>query len=260
MEQSKFLRLGLNVDHVATVRNARGGFYPDPIAVAKLAAEAGVDNITAHLREDRRHINENDVERLLKEVDLPLNLEIAASAEMVNYALDQKPHAVCLVPERREEKTTEGGLDLLKNKTNLFSLIDSLKQQEIKTSCFVEADRRQIDCAKELGADAIEIHTGAYCLAEGEKQHFELQKIKTAAFHADNIGIECHAGHGLDYQTVGAVAAIMPIEELNIGHFLIGDAIGVGIDVAIKKMRACMNQARSDSKTSTTKKLVQIRL
>jgi len=238
------LRLGVNIDHVATIRNARGGLHPDPVRAAKLAAAAGADGITAHLREDRRHISDYDIERLSREIDLPLNFEMAATDEMLAIALRAKPHAACIVPEKREERTTEGGLDAVGGHNHLKPLIAKLSDAGIRVSLFIEADKRQLDAAKALGAPVIEIHTGAYCEAQGEEREQHLKRIVEAAAHAEAIGLECHAGHGLTFETVGPIAVIPSIMELNIGHFLVGEAIFVGLETAIRRMRQAMDEAR----------------
>ena len=238
------LRLGVNIDHVATIRNARGGLHPDPVRAARLAAEAGADGITAHLREDRRHISDFDIERLSREIDLPLNFEMAATEEMLQIALRAKPHAACIVPEKREERTTEGGLDAIGGHNHLAPMIARLNDAGIRVSLFIEADPRQLDAAKRLGAPVIEIHTGAYCEAQGEERERHLARIVEAAAHAQALGLECHAGHGLSYDTVAPVAAIPSIMELNIGHFLVGEAIFVGLHEAIRRMRLAMDAAR----------------
>ncbi|MBP2313864.1 pyridoxine 5'-phosphate synthase [Azospirillum soli] len=239
------LRLGVNIDHVATVRNARGGRAPDPVRAAKLAAEAGADGITAHLREDRRHIIDSDIERLRAEVALPLNLEMAATEEMLGIALRTRPHASCLVPEKRTEVTTEGGLDVVGNYDYLTRYVSELGAAGVRVSLFIDPEPAQLDAAKALGAPVVELHTGAYCDAPaGTEREAELARIVRAAAHAEAIGLECHAGHGLNYETVGAVAAIPTIVELNIGHFLIGEAIFVGLGNAIQRMRALMKDSR----------------
>jgi pyridoxine 5-phosphate synthase len=241
------LRLGVNIDHVATIRNARGGLHPDPVRAAKLAAAAGADGITAHLREDRRHISDFDIERLSREIDLPLNFEMAATEEMLAIALRARPHAACIVPEKREERTTEGGLDAAGGHNHLKPLIAKLRDAGIRVSLFIEADKRQLDAAKALGAPVIEIHTGAYCEAQGEEQAQHLARIVEAARHAEEIGLECHAGHGLTYDTVAPIAAIPSVMELNIGHFLVGEAIFIGLDASIRRMRQAMDEARGVS-------------
>ncbi|MGF7173134.1 pyridoxine 5'-phosphate synthase [Azospirillum doebereinerae] len=242
---SRTLRLGVNIDHVATVRNARGGTNPDPLRAAMLAIEAGADGITAHLREDRRHITDRDIEKLMAGIDRPLNFEMAATDEMLAIALRHKPHAACLVPEKRTEVTTEGGLDAIGNAGSLARPIGELGAAGIRVSLFIDPEPAQLDAAKALGAPVVELHTGAYCDAETpETRAHELERIVRAAAHAEAIGLECHAGHGLSYATVGPVAAIPTIVELNIGHFLIGEAIFVGLTNAIARMRAAMNAAR----------------
>jgi pyridoxine 5-phosphate synthase len=243
---NRFLRLGVNIDHVATIRNARGGRHPDPVRAARVAAQAGADGITAHLREDRRHISDEDIDRLTREIDLPLNLEMAATDEMLQIALRHKPHAACIVPEKRAERTTEGGLDAVKGYEHLLPYVRELSRSNIRVSLFVEPDPKQLDAARSLGAPVVELHTGAYCEREGQARQKELDRIRIAAAHAEAIGLECHAGHGLTYETVGPVAAITSIAELNIGHFLVGEAIFCGLETAIRRMRALMDQARGD--------------
>ena len=243
----RHLRLGVNIDHVATIRNARGIKHPDPVRAARLAAQAGADGITAHLREDRRHISDEDISRLSAEIDLPLNLEMAATDEMLKIALRHKPHAACIVPEKRAELTTEGGLDAAGGHNHLARFVRELVGARIRVSLFIDPERKQLDAARALGAPVVELHTGAYCEAEGEARERELRRIVEAAAHAEALGLECHAGHGLSYETVGAVAAIPTIVELNIGHFLIGEAIFSGLDSAIKRMRAAMDKARADA-------------
>ncbi|EPY03574.1 pyridoxine 5'-phosphate synthase [Magnetospirillum fulvum] len=239
------LRLGVNIDHVATLRNARGTAHPDPVQAAALAAAAGADGITAHLREDRRHIRDRDIERLRAEIALPLNMEMAATAEMVAIALRLRPHAVCVVPEKREERTTEGGLDVAGHREALRPLLTPLIEAGIRVSLFVEPDPRQLDAARALGAPVVELHTGAYCEVEGDARAAELARIVAAAAHAEAVGLECHAGHGLTFDSVAPVAAIPAIVELNIGHFLIGEAIFTGLEAAIRHMRARMDAART---------------
>jgi pyridoxine 5-phosphate synthase len=242
------LRLGVNIDHVATIRNARGGPHPDPVRAAISAAQAGADGITAHLREDRRHITDRDVERLIVEIDLPLNLEMAATSEMLAIALRHRPHAACIVPERREERTTEGGLDVAGNREALAPMIRDLSAAGIRVSLFINPDPVQLDAAVEVGAPVVELHTGAYCDAETDASRaHEFERILLAAAHAETIGLECHAGHGLSFDTVAPVAAIPTIVELNIGHFLIGEAIFGGLDGTIRRMRALMDRARADA-------------
>src|SRR5512143_2424350 len=244
---AKPLRLGVNIDHVATIRNARGGPHPDPVRAARLAAQAGADGITAHLREDRRHISDDDIGRLSREIELPLNLEMAATREMLAIALKHRPHAACIVPEKREERTTEGGLDVARGRPQLEPFVRELAAAGIRVSMFVEADSAQLDAAKAIGAAVVELHTGAYCHAEGTPRDRELARIVAAAAHAERMGLECHAGHGLTYATVGPIAAIATLAELNIGHFLVGEAIFVGFESAIRGMRKLMDQARAEA-------------
>lgn len=244
------LRLGVNIDHVATIRNARGGGHPDPILAAHIAAEAGASGITAHLREDRRHIADGDIDRLMSdEVHLPLNLEMAATEEMLAIALRHKPHAVCLVPENREEITTEGGLDAAANHNKLAYYVEKLATDGIRVSLFIEPSKVQFAVAKAMGAQVVELHTGAYCEAviAGDKKLVDhhLGRLSDGAAEAHAMGLEVHAGHGLTFDCVKPVAAIQEIIELNIGHFLIGEAIFIGLDGAIRKMRELMNEARS---------------
>ena len=242
------LRLGVNVDHVATVRNARGGIHPDPVRAALLAADAGADGITAHLREDRRHISDDDIARLRTQLHVPLNLEMAATPEMLAIALRHRPHAVCLVPEKREERTTEGGLDVAGQHNHLAPFVRALSDAGIRVSMFIEADQRQLDAARSVGAPVVELHTGRYCeAAPGPERDRYFGRIKAAAAHAEKVGLECHAGHGLGYDTVGPIAAIANLAELNIGHFLVGEAIFVGFSAAIKRMRGLMDGARGEA-------------
>ncbi len=242
------LRLGVNIDHVATLRNARGHAHPDPVRAAELALVAGADGITAHLREDRRHIVDGDIARLarmLAKRKKPLNFEMAATPEMRGIALKVRPRAACIVPERREERTTEGGLDVAGARGRLTPFVRALTRAGIRVSLFVEPDPRQLDAAKAVGAPVVELHTGAYCEAQGRARARELKRIVDAARHAEAIGLECHAGHGLDFATVGPVAAIPTIVELNIGHFLVGEAVFTGLAPAIRRMRALMDEARA---------------
>jgi pyridoxine 5-phosphate synthase len=231
------IRLGVNIDHIATLRNARGGTHPCPIAGAKLAKKAGANGITAHLREDRRHIKDEDIFRLKKEVKLPLNFEMAATDEMLKIALKVQPNAVCLVPEKREELTTEGGLDVIKNRENLSIFIEKLREAKIRISLFVDPNLSQILAAKEIGADIIEIHTGKYCLLSGKEKAAEFRILKEAAFYGEELGLEIHAGHGLNFKTAATISKIPQIKELNIGHFLIGEAIFYGLEEAVRKMK-----------------------
>lgn len=248
MAESDKLRLGVNIDHVATIRNARGGGLPDPVRAAELAARAGADGITAHLREDRRHIGDDDIARLAGGIGLPLNLEMAATEEMLQIALRHKPNACCIVPEKRQEVTTEGGLDVVANDNKLPSIIDPLKKVGIRVSLFIDADEAQIRASAKLGADIVELHTGTYCHAHhvGDSAAFsaELEKLTAGAVLADELGLEVHAGHGLCFETVKPIAAIPQVVELNIGHFLIGEAIFVGLDEAIAEMSRLMTEAR----------------
>ena len=243
------LRLGVNIDHVATVRNARGGNYPDPIRAAKLAEEAGADGITAHLREDRRHITDPDIEGLSEALSVPLNFEMAATAEMQAIALRHRPHAVCIVPEKREERTTEGGLEVAKDENRLAHFIAPLAEAGCRVSIFIAADPRQVEAANRIGAQVIELHTGAYCDAHTEERFeerdAELERLRDMAAFADSLGLEVHAGHGLTYDTVTPVAAFPEVRELNIGHFLIGEAIFRGLTPAIAEMRRLMDAART---------------
>jgi pyridoxine 5-phosphate synthase len=243
------IRLGVNVDHVATVRNARGGRHPDPVLAAKIAIAAGADGITAHLREDRRHIRDDDMARLKAEIDKPLNFEMAATDEMVAIAVRTKPHAACLVPERRAEVTTEGGLDAAGQHGVLAPAVARLSDAGIRVSLFIDADPRQIGAAASLRAPVIEIHTGAWCnaLADGDVARFtaEWDRIRAGAEIARRAGLEVHAGHGLNYQTAETIAALLEIVELNIGHFLIGEAIMVGLAEAVTTMRAAMDRGRA---------------
>lgn len=243
------LRLGVNIDHVATIRNARGGAHPDPLRAAHIAKDAGADGITAHLREDRRHISDHDIDRLAREIDLPLNLEMAATDEMLEIALRHRPHAACIVPEKREERTTEGGIDAAGQHNRLAPFVRALSDAGIRVSLFIEPDLAQLDAAKSLGAPVVELHTGAYCeaCAHGASHECEtmLSKIRVAAMHGASLGLEVHAGHGLGFDTVRPIAAIGEIRELNIGHFLIGEAIFTGLDAAIRRMRSLMDEARA---------------
>ena len=241
------LRLGVNIDHVATIRNARDGRHPDPVRAAKLAVGAGADGITAHLREDRRHISDHDITRLSEEIEVPLNLEMAATQEMLDIALRHSPHAACIVPEKRQERTTEGGLDVVAGRTHLAPFADALRAAGIRVSFFVEPDLAQLDAAVELGAPVVELHTGAYCEADGGGRERELARIVEAAAHAETVGLECHAGHGLSYESVVPIAAIPTIVELNIGHFLIGEAIFGGLESSIKRMRTLMDRTRAEA-------------
>lgn len=245
------VRLGVNIDHVATIRNARGGGHPDPVRAAALAAKAGADGITAHLREDRRHISDGDIERLSEEINLPLNLEMAATEEMLGIALRHKPHAVCLVPEKRQEVTTEGGLDAAAEHRSLAPVVDRLASAGCRVSLFIDPDPVQVAASKALGAAVVELHTGAYCEAHasGKQQDaaFELGRLKSAASTADAAGLEVHAGHGLCFETVQQVAAIGRLRELNIGHFMIGEAIFEGLEHVVRRMRILIDAAGASS-------------
>jgi pyridoxine 5-phosphate synthase len=240
---SRPLRLGVNIDHVATIRNARGGDHPDPVRAAHAAARAGADGITAHLREDRRHITDGDIDRLMAEIDLPLNLEMAATEEMLAIALAHRPHAACIVPEKREERTTEGGLDAAGQHNHLAYFVDKLRGANIRVSLFIEPDPAQVEAAIRLGAPVVEFHTGRYAhLAESERVG-ELKRLADAAALAAKNGIEPHAGHGLTFDNVAPVAAIPQLAELNIGHFLVGEAIFTGLEASVRAMRAAMDSA-----------------
>ena len=238
------LRLGVNIDHVATIRNARGGDHPDPVRAAHIAADAGADGITAHLREDRRHITDCDIDRLMAEINLPLNLEMAATEEMLEIALRHKPNAACIVPERREERTTEGGLDAAGQHNHLAYYVEKLGRAGIRVSLFIEPSERQVEAALRLGAPVVEFHTGRYAHAEEGERSSELKRISDCAALAVKNGIEPHAGHGLTFENVVPVAAIPQIAELNIGHFLIGEAIFTGLDASVRHMRGLMDEAR----------------
>ncbi|HUF56487.1 MAG TPA: pyridoxine 5'-phosphate synthase [Thermohalobaculum sp.] len=245
------LRLGVNIDHVATIRNARGGGLPDPLRAARVAEEAGADGITAHLREDRRHITDGDIEALMDGIGLPLNLEMAATDEMQAIALRHKPHAVCIVPEKRAERTTEGGLEVAQDENRLAHFIAPLAEAGCRVSIFIAADRRQIEAAERIGAPVVELHTGAYCDAHAEgrtdDRDAELGRLRDMAAYAHELGLEVHAGHGLTFETVAPVAVLPEVMELNIGHFLIGEAIFSGLDSAIRRMRELMDRARRDA-------------
>jgi len=243
------LRLGVNIDHVATVRNARGGTTPDPLRAAKLAEEAGADGITAHLREDRRHISDADIEGLMEMLSVPLNFEMAATAEMQRIALRHRPHAVCIVPEKREERTTEGGLEVAREENRLAHFIAPLRDAGCRVSIFIAADARQIEAAHRIGAQVIELHSGAYCDAHHEgrfdDRDRELEALREMSSFAHSLGLEVHVGHGLTYDTVKPVAAFPEVMELNIGHFIIGEAIFRGLAPAIHEMRRLMDEARA---------------
>ncbi|WP_411956758.1 pyridoxine 5'-phosphate synthase [Paracoccus homiensis] len=243
------LRLGVNIDHVATIRNARGTPWPDPLRAARIAEQAGADGITAHLREDRRHISDADIDALMADLRLPLNLEMAATAEMQQIALRHRPHAVCLVPEKREERTTEGGLDVAGNESYLAKYIAPLRDAGSRVSLFIGHEPDQIRAAARIGAAVVELHTGAYCDLDTEGRHAdrdaELRGLRDGAALAASLGLEVHAGHGLTFDTVGPIAAIPEIAELNIGHFLIAESVFIGLGDAIREMRRCMDKART---------------
>ena len=244
------IRLGINIDHVATLRNARRQVHPDPLRAAAVAIEAGADNITAHLREDRRHIRDSDIERLVKELTVPLNMEMAVTPEMVEIALRHRPHASCLVPERREELTTEGGLDVKRQIAGITPFVAKLRDAGIQVAMFIDADPEQIAASKAVGADAVELHTGTYCEAvlagDSLAAAAELRRLMAGAKLADAEGLEVHAGHGLDYDTVPALTAIPQVVELNIGHFLIGEAVFVGLRESVARMRDIMDVTRAE--------------
>jgi len=248
LHQPSHLRLGVNIDHVATIRNARGGDHPDPVRAAEIVAAVGGDGITAHLREDRRHIRDEDLARIQAATDLPLNLEMAATPEMLAIALRHKPHAACIVPEKREERTTEGGLDAAGMHNTLVPICEELRAAGIRVSLFIEADERQLDAALRLGAPVVEFHTGEYAHAfldnDAERVTRELRRITDMAALAAKNGIEPHAGHGLTFDNVQPIAAIPQIAELNIGHYLIGEAVFVGLEGAIRRMRELMDEVR----------------
>ena len=243
--ERQYLRLGVNIDHVATIRNARGGIHPDPVRAAQAAAAAGADGITAHLREDRRHMTDEDIVRLSAGIGLPLNLEMAATGEMLEIALRHAPHAACIVPEKRQERTTEGGLDTVRGHNHLAPFVRQLHAAGIRVSLFIEPDIQQVEAANALGAPVVELHTGAFCEAVGAESDRQFGRIERAAAHAESLGIECHAGHGLTFDTVAPVAGVPTIVELNIGHFLIGEAIFGGLESSIKRMRSLMDNARA---------------
>lgn len=251
MSVSEPLRLGVNIDHVATLRNARGGAYPDPVRAAKLAEKAGADGITAHLREDRRHISDDDIDGLMAALSVPLNFEMAATEEMQKIALRHKPHAVCIVPEKREERTTEGGLDVARDENRLAHFIAPLRDAGCRVSIFIAADAKQINAAHRIGAEVIELHTGAYCDAQAEgnnaAQAREFESLKEMSRYAYSLGLEVHAGHGLNYDTVKPIAAFPEVKELNIGHFLIGESIFRGLGPAMEEMRRLMDEARKET-------------
>ncbi|MGI9230947.1 MAG: pyridoxine 5'-phosphate synthase [Methylocystis sp.] len=245
---NSYLRLGVNIDHVATIRNARGGPRPDPLRAALLAIDAGADGITAHLREDRRHITDADMARLKERISKPLNFEMAATEQMLDIALGVRPHAVCIVPEKRTERTTEGGLDVIRAHDYLLAYVDQLSRSNIRVSLFVEPTLEVIDAARSVKAKVVELHTGAWCHAvemnNKQQAEKEFERIKKAAAYGAKVGLEIHAGHGLDYETARRVSTLPQISELNIGHFLIGEAVFVGLSETIRTMRAAMNEGR----------------
>jgi len=252
-KKSGTLRLGVNIDHVATIRNARGGIHPDPVRAANLAEQAGADGITAHLREDRRHISDDDIARLRQDISKPLNLEMAASGEMLEIALRHKPHAACIVPERRQELTTEGGLDVAGQEAALAEFIRPLKDNGIRVSMFIDAAEAQVRASQRIGADIVELHTGAYCedalAGDVISRDNQLTRLRENAALANEIGLEVHAGHGLTFDTVKPVAAMPQMVELNIGHFLIGEAIFAGLEPAVRRMRKLMEEARQQDES-----------
>jgi pyridoxine 5-phosphate synthase len=251
MTYTKKIRLGVNVDHVATLRNSRGGFAPDPLRAARVAIAAGADGITAHLREDRRHITDDDMRRLKDDVDAPLNFEMAATEQMLDIALKIKPHACCLVPEKRTERTTEGGLDVVGGQDRLAPFVDELNRAGVRVSLFIEPSPEALASSRSLKAPVVELHTGAWCncvaLGEIEKAEAEFERLRAAAAEAERLGLECHAGHGLDFDTARRIAAFPQIVELNIGHFLVGEAVFIGLDAAVRGMVAAMKAGRGET-------------
>ena len=250
------LRLGVNIDHVATVRNARGGAIPDPVRAAQIAIEAGADGITAHLREDRRHIMDDDIARLNAMISKPLNLEMAATTQMLDIALKTHPHAACLVPEKRTERTTEGGLDVIGGHNHLRPYVSELSRAGIRVSLFIEPSIEALDASAKIGAPVVELHTGAWChaLDTGDQAgaDHEFGRLRVAAAHAQEIGLECHAGHGLNFETAQKIAGLPELVELNIGHFLIGEAIFLGLEEAISRMRSAMDAGRNGSQDASS--------
>jgi pyridoxine 5-phosphate synthase len=248
MNSARKIRLGVNVDHVATLRNARGGFVPDPLRAAQMALAAGADGITAHLREDRRHIVDDDMRRLKDSIAAPLNFEMAATEQMLDIALKIKPHACCLVPEKRTERTTEGGLDVVNGRDRLAPFVDELSRAGIRVSLFIEPSLEALAAASSVKAPVVELHTGAWCnalaLGETEKAKAEFERLRAAAAETERLGLECHAGHGLDFETARQISAFPQVVELNIGHFLIGEAVFIGLDAAVSRMIAAMADGR----------------
>ncbi len=239
------IRLGVNIDHVATIRNARGGLHPDPVKAALLAEEAGADGITAHLREDRRHISDRDIDRLMASLTVPLNLEMAATEEMLGIALSHKPASACIVPEKRQELTTEGGLDVVGGYDHLVSFVQRLRDANISVSLFIDPNEQQVRAAKKIGADKVELHTGTYVEKTGAARAAELDRLRKGAELCESLDMEVHAGHGLTYDTVVDIAAIPQFTEFNIGHFLIGEAIFIGLVDSIQKMKDLMDKGRA---------------
>ena len=240
------LKLGINIDHVATIRNARGGLHPDPLKAALIAQSSGADNITAHLREDRRHISDIDIKKLVKTLRIPLNLEMAPTNEMLNIAISSKVNRVCLVPEKRKEITTEGGLNVIKNKKKIFNFAKKLKKNNVKVSIFVDPNIKQIIACKDLKVFSVELHTGEFC-DNNKNKIYEYEKLKKSAIFAKKNNLECHAGHGISYETVEKIAKINEITELNIGHFIIGEAVFIGLKKSILKMRRIIDNSRKNN-------------
>ena len=240
------LKLGINIDHVATIRNARGGLHPDPLKAALIAQSSGADNITAHLREDRRHMSDIDIKKIIKKLRIPLNLEMAPTNEMLNIAISSKVNRVCLVPEKRKEITTEGGLNVIKNKKKIFDFVKKLKKNNVKVSIFVDPNIKQIIACKDLKASSVELHTGEFC-DNNKNKRYEYEKLKKSAIFAKKNNLECHAGHGINYETVEGIAKINEITELNIGHFIIGEAVFIGLNKSILKMRRIIDNSRKKS-------------
>lgn len=251
MMSNKRIRLGVNIDHVATIRNARGGIHPDPVKAALLAVEVGADGITAHLREDRRHISDRDIDKLMAELSVPLNLEMAATDEMLAIALNHQPASACIVPEKRQELTTEGGLDVVGGYNHLAPYVQKLRDAGISVSLFIDPDEAQIKASKKIGANKVELHTGTYVEQTGEKRKAELDRLRRGAELCEQLDLEVHAGHGLNYETVEDIAEIPQFTEFNIGHFLIGEAIFVGLDETLREMKLLMDQGRARCATGT---------